>query len=584
MRSRLLIIWISFLLSCITSIGNSQRPKALKLFQKGQKSEQKQSFEKALQQYEKAIEVDPSWCEPYEAGIRLSYRLKKETKALQLLQFATQNCKEPEPRFFYTLGMNAVEEENWADATTYLNQFLNLDSTYPQWVLKAQKSLNRVRLIQEAIQNPSTDSIVSLPPEINSEADEYLPLLSATEDFMIFTRRANRDENFYGSVRKEGQWQKAIPINALNTRFPDGAATLSADGHTMIMTRCHDRQGYGSCDLYISRWEGQNWSTPRNLGPKINTAYKETQPSLSADGSRLYFSSNRPGGYGKMDIWAIDWLPEGKWSVPFPLDSSINSPANEKTPFIHYDHQSLYFTSDRPESFGSSDLFVSRKKKNKWTPPQNLGWPINSPDEEGTIYVSRDGTTAYMGKKIVDRRHYDLVQFTLDASVAALASTYFYGRVLDADSNDGVPAYILVLDDTADTLARFSASANGNFMLTLSKDRSYQFFIEHPGYIYYSGRWEGLALIDNSLEGKTFDFLLEPTEPSDSAKAFILQNLFFESNSAKILPESQSEIQKLFELLAKQKFLVFGVPYNRSGRIAPFKVKPSHRGTHFATS
>jgi len=552
MQSRSLIIWLSFLLTCMASTAFSQQAKALKWYSKAQKTEQKKSFDKALEQYAKAIEADPEWCAPYDAAISLAFRLKNESRAESLLQAAARNCKHPDAKIFYTLGMRALDKQQWQESASYLERFLNTEHSYTGFISQAEGALDRIQRIREAQQHPTTDSIRPLPATINSAADEYLPLLSATEDFIIFTRRARGDENFYGSIRKEGQWQIANPINSLNTRFPDGAATLSADGRTMILTRCHDRQGYGSCDLYISQWKEQNWTPARNLGPKINTEYKETQPCLSADGSRLYFSSNRPGGYGKMDIWAIDWLPEGKWSDPFPLDSTINSPANEKTPFIHYDHQSLYFTSDRPESFGSSDLFLSRKKKNKWTRPQNLGWPINSPDEEGTIYISRDGSTAYMGKKLGDSSHYDLVRFTLDASVAALPSTYFYGQVVDANTQEGIPAYVMVLDDFGDTLARFSASANGHFMLTLSQDRSYQFFMEHPQYVYYSGRWEGSTLIQNGMEGQNFQFQMQQPEATDSARTFVLQNLFFASNSARILPSSQSEIQKLYEWLIQK--------------------------------
>lgn len=555
MRRRSLIIWIFLLLTCTTSTIYAQHSKAQKWYSKAQKAEQKKSFHKALDQYAKAIKADPEWCTPYDAAISLAFRLKKESQAEALLLAAASDCKDPDAKIFYTLGMRALDQQQWEASARYLERFLNTEHSYTRFISQAKEALDRVRRIQAAQQHPTTDSIRALPKSINSSENEYLPLLSATEDFMIFTRRARGDENFYGSVLKDKEWQTAVPIHALNTRYPDGAATLSADGRTMIMTRCHDRQGYGSCDLYISRWDGQNWSTPRNLGPKINTEYKETQPSLSPDGSRLYFSSNRPGGYGKMDIWAIDWLPEGKWSEPFPLDSTINSPANEKTPFIHYDHQSLYFTSDRPESFGSSDLFLSRKEKHQWTQPLNLGWPINSPDEEGTIYVSRDGTTAYMGKKLADSNHYDLVQFTLDASVAALPSTYFYGEVVDAKTHVGIPGYVVVLDDSGDTLARFSASANGNFMLTLSQDRSYQFFIEHPDYVYYSGRWEGSTLIQKGMEGQNFEFEMQKPEPSDTAKTFVLQNLFFASNSSKILPSSQSEIEKLYELLIQNPTL-----------------------------
>ncbi|NJK97654.1 MAG: hypothetical protein HC905_24575 [Bacteroidales bacterium] len=148
----------------------------------------------------------------------------------------------------------------------------------------------------------------------------------------------------------------------LNTPDNEGAQTLSADGREIYFTACNRRDGYGLCDIYYSKWNGQQWSVPQNIGSPVNSKYKETQPSLSPDGRTLYFSSNRPGGKGGLDLWQATMQPDGQWSEPINLGDSINTAGEEQSPFIHSDNESLYFSSTGLTGLGRFDLFLSRKK------------------------------------------------------------------------------------------------------------------------------------------------------------------------------------------------------------------------------
>ncbi|MCR4659703.1 MAG: OmpA family protein [Bacteroidales bacterium] len=205
------------------------------------------------------------------------------------------------------------------------------------------------------------------------------------------------EEDFYISqydTMELGWGPAARMAEPLNSTDNEGAQTISFDGRIMIFTACNRRDGHGRCDLYISVRRGDKWGRPRNLGSVVNSSAWEAQPSLSVDGRTLYFVSNRRGGYGGSDIWETHYV-DGHWTTPRNLGPVINTPGDETAPFIHFDNRTLYFASTGHIGMGGSDLFISRRVDDTtWGEPKNLGYPLNTLADENNLIVSPDGRTA----------------------------------------------------------------------------------------------------------------------------------------------------------------------------------------------
>jgi len=260
----------------------------------------------------------------------------------------------------------------------------------------------------KAMKNSTNVTPINLGENINSTWDEYHPTLTGNSKEIWFTVRRPRDanticthckteEDIFSSFQENGIWQPRIRLGApINTGHNEGAQSISPDGNYLFFTICNAEFGYGSCDIYWSRREGDTWSEPKNCGPKVNTRYWESQPSISADGKTIYFTSNRPGGYGGMDIWKTEMISEGVFSDPVNLGDVINTPLDEISPFIHFDQRTLYFSSNGHLGMGGRDLFYSKMQPDgTWNIPVNLGYPINSYRDESGIFINAQGNVAY---------------------------------------------------------------------------------------------------------------------------------------------------------------------------------------------
>lgn len=528
---------------------------AEKMTGKAQLAVKQYQWDKADRYFQKALEKDPEHLPTYREYIGFLLKMDRRADALQWIDAYLELEPEPDARYFALRGDLLLQLEEHEAAIDAYQQFLDAPGEYDQLIEQSQKQKALAEQHLYDREHPSARDIRPLPTAINSASEEYLPLMPADGSFMIFTRRTRGNEDFYISRRQEKGWEKARPIPALNTAGNEGAATLSADGKILIFTRCQAKDSYGQCDLYLSTKKAGGWTPPRNMGPKINTRNNETQPALSPDGSSLYFASNRSGGAGKMDIWRVDWSAEDGWAKAVPLDSTINSPHNEKTPFIHYDNQTLYFTSDRPGGYGRSDLYLSRKESNQWQAAQNMRWPINTRAAEGTIYVAIDGTTGYMGRRETSGEDYDIYIFKLDTEVAAQASTYVKGRAIDAHTEEGLPAQIEVYDGSGERqIADLQSDSSGYFLVALPKDGDYQVFTDAPGYTFQSERYtyEELAVRHPDTPWLVELQAVGAEKTQESRAPIVLRNLMFRTGTADWLPQSETELQRLLELLRNQ--------------------------------
>jgi outer membrane protein OmpA-like peptidoglycan-associated protein/tetratricopeptide (TPR) repeat protein len=385
---------------------------------------------------------------------------------------------------------------------------------------------------------------------INTKVSEYYPTISLDGNTLIFTRRVNdTNEDFYESDRTPGgTWSKArsLPGN-INTNENEAAQSISIDGQWLIFNICNSRGGFGSCDIYISYRTADGWSAPENMGDSINTEYWEAAPSLSPDKKDLYFSSSRPGGYGGSDIYVSHRLLNGHWSAAENLGPTINTLGEESTPFIHADNQTLYFNSTGHPGYGDNDLFVSRKGPNgTWSKPENLGYPINTIENDGALVVAADGKTAYYTSERSDTRgELDLYTFQLRDDVRPAQTLWVKGRVFDRSTRKGLPSSVILTDlSTKEVISSLQTDETGNYLITLPKGKDYAFNVNRKGYLFFS---DNFSL--SHEQGDTAFNIDIPLQPIEANAAIVLKNIFFDPNKFELKPESQVELDAVVQLL-----------------------------------
>ncbi|HYC28916.1 MAG TPA: OmpA family protein, partial [Chitinophagaceae bacterium] len=385
---------------------------------------------------------------------------------------------------------------------------------------------------------------------INSNVSEYYPTLTLDGSKLIFTRRVNNfNEDFFESASDSNHvWSKSRALmGEINTNLNEGAQNISQDGQWLIFTGCNFPDGYGSCDLYISYLTTEGWSTPENLGNRVNTEFWESAPSLSPDKRDLYFASRRPDGYGGSDLYVSHRLPNGRWGEPENLGPEINTPGDESTPFMHADNQTLYFTSNGHIGYGGDDLFLSKKgPKNTWGKPRNLGYPINTIENEGSLVIAADGQTAYYSSDRSDSYGgLDLYTFQLRKDIRPLRTLWVRGKVYDRKTEKGLPSGVELIDlASQNIISKVQTDETGNYLITLPVGKDYAFNVNRRGYLFYS---ENFSLKDKEPQSTyNIDIALQPIEPNAT---IVLRNIFFDNNQYTLKPESQVELDKVVQLM-----------------------------------
>jgi flagellar motor protein MotB len=549
-----------FLLLLICGFANAQKhssspvKQAQKSYNLANQYISYQLFDKAIAELNQAVELDQNFAGAYQQLGDLYRKTGNYNSALKSYHKVLQIDPEFHSLTYYGLAESELNTGDYANAFIHFEKYLKYPGINENSRKKVEKYMNDCLFSQEAIKNPVSFKPVNIGQGINTTENEYLPVITADEGMIIFTRQTNRNEDFYKSIKKDENWSKAEflskEINTFN--YNEGAQCISPDGNYLFFTGCNRPDGSGRCDIYISRREGNGWSKPFNIGPPVNTPGWESQPSISADGRTLYFVSTRQGGFGGYDIWKTELASNGSWTIPQNLGPEINTEFDEQSPFIHPDDESLYFSSNGWPGFGNKDLFVSRKvfidgKLKGWKKPENLGYPINTFGEESGLSISSDGRLGFFASNQKDGYGgLDIYSFELPEKVRPASVTYVKGMVFDKDNKEYLDAKIqivnlksgeLIFDDTVD-------SETGQFLATMMSDKSFGLNVSKDGYLFYSQNFSPGA----NLEGKPF-IIQVPLQKIEVGGLVVLNNIFFESNKFELLPESKSELLLLVKFL-----------------------------------
>ncbi len=506
-------------------------------------------YDDAVTELTKALTADNNFIE---AHIQLADLLRMSNKNKQAIEhYLAAIAINPEfnKGVYFKLGDAEVGNGQYAEAKGHLQKYL----TYPGLTDKnsayAKKLIVDCNFSIQAIKNPVRFNPVNLGQGVNSAEDEYMPVATADESTLIFTRKVANNEDFYQSAKEGKQWQKAMPLSdIINTRYyNEGAQSISQDGRYLFFTGCNRPDGRGRCDIYIAERKGNNWGKPVDLNPPVNTGAWESQPSISADGRTLYFVSNKAGGQGGYDIWKTTLTSNG-WSEPENLGPGINTPYDEQSPYIHPDDNTLYFCSNGWPGLGNKDLFVSRlDDQGKWQTPVNLGYPINtSGDENGLTLTARGDYAFFSSNHLKGLGGFDIYTFEMPQPLRPKLVTYVKGVVTDAATRKPLEADVEIIDLQNNRIVYqdYTNVTDGAFLATLVSGKNYGLNISKNGYLFYS---ENFSLTDvKSLSAFNIAVSLSAIQ---LGKSVVLRNIFFDSNKFSLRPESKAELQKLIQFM-----------------------------------
>lgn len=548
-----------FCLIHFTSISLAQynpdkiNKKAVEVYKKGMQQIEEDNYKGAMESLQEAIRRDANYVEAYLslAGIYGNFKDYRQSISIYEKAFAMDSNYSSELRLPYAINLAHLGQ--FDKALNAINTLLSKTNLNPNTKKAAEYRQKSFQFAVDFSQSEKAKNYRFEPKNlgdgVNSKESEYFPSLPIDGKELIFTRRLSGfNEDFFLSNNAGDQnWQLAYRLNGnINTPENEGAQMISQDGQWLVFTGCNRAKGFGSCDLYLSYLTPEGWSEAINLGNKINTEDWESQPSLSPDKKDLYFASRRPGGFGGSDLYVSHLGANGRWTEPENLGPGINTAGDEQSPFIHADNQTLYFASNGLPGYGDADLFVTRKENGKWGQPENLGYPINTLDREGTLFIAADGKTAYYASDRSDSKGgLDIYSFELREDIRPHKTLWVKGKVFDKNTNAGLPSAVELIElTTKQPISRVQTDEKGTYLLTLPVGKDYAFNVNRKGYLFYSDNF--------SLTNKSPDSTYEkniPLQPIELNASVVLRNIFFDLNKYELKTQSTVELDKVVQLL-----------------------------------
>lgn len=535
----------------------------------------------AIKYYRRADRVKPGNAK-INLKLGLSYLSSDyKQKALPILNKVYKINPKVDPDINFYLGLAYQHSHDYQAA---LLQYQHYKERNKKMSPIANRKIEECLLGDSLLSNPLDVEINNLGNQVNSEFHDYTPLITSDGATMVFTSRRKGStgnlkapdkgyfEDIYITYKKEEGWLRPEKISPnINFEYHDAAAAISPDGKTLFI---YYEDGGG--DIYFSKYIQGEWTSPEPLNKHINTGYWETAVSITADGQTLYFTSDRPGGYGGLDIYVSSLAENGEWGKPVNLGEKINTAGHEDSPFIHPDGKSLYFSSDGHVGLGGYDIFRSDMGKDGWKKPINIGFPINTAEDDSHFVISRDRQTAYYtsikeegvgmadiykisihekaseatSKKVIpekkkkEKKKESLLDLHKDLGIVTLLR----GKVLDAKTAMPLGAKVTLVHNTENTVvAEIEADpVTGEFEVTIPHGGNYGLSTEKDGYLFNSINFN-LPVFDDFQEVDTHILLVR----AEVGSKVILKNIFFDTGKSDLRTESLAELERIKKLLSE---------------------------------
>jgi outer membrane protein OmpA-like peptidoglycan-associated protein/tetratricopeptide (TPR) repeat protein len=568
------------------------------------------ALDQAVEMYELAAKSDPNNVEANYLAGDTYLRTTKKAKATQFLLRAYQLDSDYKFDMLYKIGQGYQYGYEFDNALEYYKKYkqkLESNTGYTGAdkapMSEVDRRIDECNTGKKLMEDPVNYSIKNVGTAINSESWDYAPVVNADETVMIFTSRRGPDqgnlnenvfednffyEDIFISKKSGGEWQKAENIGpVVNTKYHDSNLGFSPDGKTLYI---YSDEGNG--DIYFTNNLSEDtWSEPLGLSDNINSSgYNEKSVSQSADGNTLFFASNRPGGNGGFDIYYSTKNRKGEWGPSKNLGKVINTEGDEDGPFIQYDGKTLYFSSTAHEGMGGFDIFKSEydSVSNEWSNPENLGYPLNTPDDDIYFVMTKDSKTGYYatvreegmgyndiyrvkiggsedgpnekmaskdakvdeGEKNDDaKREVESVEVakSQDDEIDTGAPVKLMVRVVDAGSNQQIDANVKLKGQVDNITVPVENQENGIYTFIIVRDEATDFMLsaEKAGYIFANKK---ISIPASKGEEQTIRQTLSLSKP-EVGTSKTLRNIFFEFGKATFTSESYEELNKMVSFL-----------------------------------
>lgn len=530
----------------------------------------------------------------YKSGRNPQAGDKSFLKAEEQFEQTLELCSDYNADVYYYLGVINFSQQDKDKAIAYFKKFKNFKSSdaskysndHSKKMADVDEVLNDLVAEQEILAETVPFNPVMVK-NVSSKNNEYFPMISPDNELMFYTRKLDRKnlgdmisnvvEEFTFSTRpsvtdffSSGD-PLGLPFN--NNTFDNyGAATLSVDNKEMILCACKTEEVYGqkylNCDLYSTTYErtgaGGNdfiWTELKNMGPGINTKDGwEGQPTLSADGNTMYFTSTRKGSRDN-DIYVVTRKPDGNWGDARPFDE-INTDGKDKSPFLHQDSETLYFVSscsDQRRGVGGLDIFYIRKENGKWTKPKNIGYPINSAEDELGIFVSTDGKLAYFSSRVGG--DWNIYSFELYEEARPKAVAILKGELKDENGAPVENATIEIAYEGSDEVTQVKVNGNdGKYAAVVKTDTKKDVMV--------TVKKEGAAFDSKVIAKETIEKAKENVSIKNNdlnvkelkvGEAYTINDILYATNSAELNDRSKFILKGFARFLKENPTIVVSI-------------------------
>lgn len=527
----------------------------------------------------------------------LNYRIgraylysKYKLRSIPYLQKALKLAPNGNMKVHYFLGRAYQLNLEWDRALKEYNIYLKASTPAERSRLSPSltKSMQECGTGKKLTKKPIRVFIDNAGPNVNTKYSDYGPVISADEAIMMFTSRRStttggaRDpsnneftEDIYICKNENGKWSPAINMGKpINTENHDANSGISPDGQKLLIYI-----GSNNGDMFESELKGNSWSKPKQMNKNINTAYHESSACYTPDGKSVYFVSDKEGGYGNRDIYISTKNKKGKWGDAVNLGSVINTKYGEEGIFAHPDGKTIYFSSQGHETMGGYDIFKSvfNDKTKTWGKPQNLGYPVNTPDDDVFFVISASGKHGYYssfnakgyGEKDIYRITFLGAEkpMAIDNEDNLLANraapvkekvtvqtiaiteaklTILKGVITDAVTGKVLEATIDIVDNEKnEVIATFTSnSATGKYLVTLPAGKNYGIAVKKENYLFHSENFD--IPLTSAFQEIIKDVALKNVAVGSK---IILNNIFFDTSKADLRKESHNELGRLHKLL-----------------------------------
>ncbi len=516
----------------------------------------KKDIDKALDLIQMSIDADPEFADAYFLASSLAQR-KKDFKTMEeMLTKALELCEYVEADAHFQLGWLQYDLKKYKESIKSFRKFFDFGKVSEDHAKKADTMIARAQLFAHPV--PFDPRPL---PGVTTAAPEYLPYISPDNDWIFFTRRFDMEqkgllssvnvEKFMFAERVNGTFGRGKPLdwpfNATNITN-EGGPSITLDNKHLYFTQ----NIKGNYDICVSHWINGSWDEIINLGPSVNDPKQwDSQPTVTADGNTLYFASSRDSTSG-IDIYVTNKDSLGNWSRAQKLPSPINTEGNEKTPFIHPDGKTLYFSSEGIIGLGSYDIYLSKMDANgNWGKPVNLGYPINTAADEVGFFASPDGKTGYFASNKINRGGYDIYYFPLYPQ-ARPEKVYIQKGTLKADNEkEPVSATIEIRNTVTNQMTRIHVdSVTGEYAFVTEFKNDLLLTVKKDGYAFES---QYVSASDTEhTEPVKRDILIQKIE---LGKQYTINDIRFATNSFEINDTIKNVMQAFVEYLNQNRKL-----------------------------